>query len=121
MIVGDGPEREPLAALAASLGVFDGWSSAALWRPEAAAAAARAASVFVLPSVDEAFGVAYIEAMAGGVPAIGCAGEDGPEEIAAAGDGHGARAAARPGRAGRHPGRPLSDPPVEPPWAPRRG
>ena len=33
------------------------------------------------------FGVAYIEAMAGGVPAIGCRGEDGPEEIAASGHG----------------------------------
>jgi glycosyltransferase involved in cell wall biosynthesis len=43
--------------------------------------------VMALPSVDEAFGVAYIEAMAGGVPAIGCRGEDGPEEIAGAGEG----------------------------------
>ena len=34
--------------------------------------------MFVLPSVDEAFGVAYVEAMAGGVPAIGCRGEAGP-------------------------------------------
>ena len=40
-----------------------------------------------MPSVDEAFGVAYVEAMAGGLPAIGCRGEAGPEEIAAAGDG----------------------------------
>jgi glycosyltransferase involved in cell wall biosynthesis len=40
-----------------------------------------------MPSVEEAFGVAYVEAMAGGVPAIGCMGEDGPEEIAAAGEG----------------------------------
>ena len=29
----------------------------------------------------------YVEAMAGGVPAIGCRGEPGPEEIAAAGGG----------------------------------
>ena len=41
----------------------------------------------MLPSTDEAFGVAYVEAMAAGVPAIGCRGEDGPEEIAAAGGG----------------------------------
>jgi len=41
----------------------------------------------VMPSTEEAFGVAYIEAMAGAVPAIGCRGEPGPEEIAAAGDG----------------------------------
>ncbi len=40
-----------------------------------------------MPSTEEAFGVAYIEAMAGGLPAIGCRGEPGPEEIAAAGDG----------------------------------
>jgi glycosyltransferase involved in cell wall biosynthesis len=31
--------------------------------------------------------VAYIEAMAGGLPAIGSRGEGGPEDIAAAGDG----------------------------------
>ena len=31
--------------------------------------------------------MAYVEAMAAGVPAIGCRGEPGPEEIAAAGDG----------------------------------
>jgi glycosyltransferase involved in cell wall biosynthesis len=45
------------------------------------------ATVFVLPSVDEAFGVAYVEAMAGGVPAVGLAGEDGPEDLAALGSG----------------------------------
>jgi glycosyltransferase involved in cell wall biosynthesis len=40
-----------------------------------------------MPSTDEAFGVAYVEAMAAGLPAIGCRGEPGPEEIAAAGGG----------------------------------
>ena len=40
-----------------------------------------------MPSTDEAFGVAYVEAMAGGLPAIGALGEPGPEEIAAAGGG----------------------------------
>ncbi|MFZ0043900.1 MAG: glycosyltransferase [Solirubrobacteraceae bacterium] len=86
-IVGDGPERERLAALAGALGVQDRVRLLGRLPPDEAAAAARRASLFVLPSVSEAFGVAYIEAMAGGVPAIGCRGEDGPEEIAAAGDG----------------------------------
>ena len=40
-----------------------------------------------LPSLDEAFGVAYVEALACGVPAIGLRGEGGPEEIAALGPG----------------------------------
>ncbi len=31
--------------------------------------------------------MAYVEAMAGGVPVLGCRGEDGPEEIAACGGG----------------------------------
>jgi teichuronic acid biosynthesis glycosyltransferase TuaC len=40
-----------------------------------------------MPSTEEAFGVAYIEAMAAGVPAIGCSGEPGPAEIGACGGG----------------------------------
>jgi teichuronic acid biosynthesis glycosyltransferase TuaC len=87
VIVGDGPERERLAALARSLGVSDRVEIRGRLDPAQAAACARGATLFVLPSVDEAFGVAYVEAMAGGVPAIGCRGEDGPEEIAAAGGG----------------------------------
>ena len=54
---------------------------------EEATVVASTAALFVMPSVDEAFGVAYIEAMANSVPAIGCRGEDGPEEIAGAGGG----------------------------------
>ena len=55
--------------------------------PSEAIEQARRCTLFVMPSTEEAFGVAYVEAMAGGVPAIGCRGEPGPEEIAAAGDG----------------------------------
>jgi glycosyltransferase involved in cell wall biosynthesis len=40
-----------------------------------------------MPSVEEPFGVAYVEAMAGELPALGSRGEGGPEDIAAAGDG----------------------------------
>jgi teichuronic acid biosynthesis glycosyltransferase TuaC len=87
VVVGDGPERDRLRALAATLGL----EAMIEWRGalphQDAVAVSQAGSLFVLPSVEEAFGVAYVEAMGGGVPAIGCRGEDGPEEIAVAGGG----------------------------------
>jgi glycosyltransferase involved in cell wall biosynthesis len=86
-IVGDGPERTALEGLAARLGVAARVEFHGQLAPEEAIAQARGCTLFVMPSTEEAFGVAYIEAMAGGVPAIGCRGEPGPEEIAAAGDG----------------------------------
>jgi teichuronic acid biosynthesis glycosyltransferase TuaC len=87
VVVGDGPERAALESSAVSLGVADRVAFLGRLAPDEAVAAARRASLFVLPSTDEAFGVAYVEAMGAGVPAVGCRGEDGPEEIAAAGGG----------------------------------
>jgi len=87
VVVGDGPERAGLERLAGELELDGRVRFTGAVPPERALAEARRGAVFVLPSVDEAFGVAYVEAMAGGVPAIGCRGEDGPEEIAASGDG----------------------------------
>jgi len=86
-VIGDGPEREPLRALADELGLDGRVRFLGQLAPAQARATAQAAGIFVLPSVDEAFGVAYVEAMAGAVPAIGSRGEPGPEEIAAAGRG----------------------------------
>lgn len=86
-IVGDGPERVALEGLAARLGVSDRVDMLGQLPPEQALERARRGTLFVMPATEEAFGVAYVEAMAGGVPAIGCRGEPGPEEIAAAGDG----------------------------------
>jgi len=86
-IVGEGPERVPLEGLAARLGVADRVDFHGQLAPQEALERARRCTLFVMPSTEEAFGVAYIEAMAAGVPAIGCRGEPGPEEIAAAGDG----------------------------------
>jgi glycosyltransferase involved in cell wall biosynthesis len=86
-IVGDGPERIALEGLAARLGVGERVEFHGQLPHEQAIAVARRCTLFAMPSTEEAFGVAYIEAMAGGVPAIGCRGEPGPEEIAAAGDG----------------------------------
>jgi teichuronic acid biosynthesis glycosyltransferase TuaC len=86
-VIGDGPEREALARLAAGLGVDDRIE----WRgqlPHAEAMeAAREADLFVMPSIDEAFGVAYVEAMASAMPAVAALGEPGPQEISAVGDG----------------------------------
>jgi teichuronic acid biosynthesis glycosyltransferase TuaC len=95
VIVGDGPERGRLEALARELGVAERTSLLGALPHDRALEEARRAHAFVLPSVDEAFGVAYVEAMAGWVPAVGLRGEDGPEEIAAAGGGI---ALAEPGR-----------------------
>jgi teichuronic acid biosynthesis glycosyltransferase TuaC len=87
VIVGDGPERPRLESLAHSLVVDDLVEFRGQLGHQEALEAARSATLFVMPSVEEAFGVAYVEAMAAGVPAIGCRGEDGPEEIVAAGGG----------------------------------
>ena len=86
-VVGDGPERDGLERFAAELGLDGRVRFLGALAPAEAREAAQSAGVFVLPSVDEAFGVAYVEAMAGAVPAIGCRGEPGPEEIAAEGQG----------------------------------
>ena len=86
-VVGDGPERARSSGWRTSSGSTAASASAASSRRPRRAPRRQAAGVFVLPSVDEAFGVAYVEAMAGAVPAIGCRGEPGPEEIAAAGGG----------------------------------
>jgi len=86
-IVGDGPERARLERLAADLGIADRVEFCGQLEHAAAMGAARAASIFVMPSIDEAFGVAYVEAMAGWVPVIAALGEPGPAEIARAGDG----------------------------------
>lgn len=82
-IVGDGPEREPLQELAAALKIDDRVTFTGSLTHDEAVAAGRAGSIFVMPSTDEAFGVAYIEAMAAGRPAIGARGEPGPEHLAA--------------------------------------
>ncbi len=87
VIVGEGPERVALEGLAARLGIRERVLFCGQLPPAEAIERARRCTLFAMPSTEEAFGVAYIEAMAGGLPAIGCRGEPGPEEIAAAGDG----------------------------------
>jgi teichuronic acid biosynthesis glycosyltransferase TuaC len=86
-IIGEGPERVALEGLATRLEIADRVEFHGQLAPAQAVARAQRCTLFVMPSTEEAFGVAYVEAMAGGLPAIGCRGEPGPEEIAAVGDG----------------------------------
>jgi teichuronic acid biosynthesis glycosyltransferase TuaC len=87
LVIGEGPEREALARLAGELGLADRVELAGQLEPRVALGRARQAWLFVMPSSEEAFGVAYVEAMAAGVPAIGTRAEPGPAEIAACGGG----------------------------------
>ncbi len=87
LIIGDGPERANLEQLTDSLGLRERVEFAGQLSNEEALRRARQCSIFVMPSVDEAFGVAYIEAMAGWLPAIGSVGEPGPFEIRLYGQG----------------------------------
>jgi teichuronic acid biosynthesis glycosyltransferase TuaC len=87
VIVGDGEMRRPLERLRDSLGLRDRVRFLGALAHDAALEQAWRGDVFAMPSAEEPFGVAYVEAMAGGVPAIGCEDEGGPRDIAAAGEG----------------------------------
>ena len=86
-VIGDGPERGALERLAGQLRISGRGEFTGQLEPREALARLRGAWAMALPSTQEAFGVAYVEAMAAGIPVIGCSGEPGPEEIAAAGGG----------------------------------
>ena len=92
------------------LGVADRVDFRGQLPPAEARAVAQAATLFVLPSVDEAFGVAYIEAMAGGVPAIGTEGRGRPGGDPSRRRRHAPRPAARPRGARRRDRRPARRP-----------
>ena len=87
VVVGDGPERPFLLERAAQLGVSDRVEWKGQLPPEDALRELARCHVMAMPSKDEAFGVAYAEALACGVPAVGCTGEGGPEELSAMGEG----------------------------------
>ncbi|MEA2445656.1 MAG: hypothetical protein QOJ12_2948, partial [Thermoleophilales bacterium] len=87
VVIGDGPELPLLRTLAGDLGVADRVEFLGQLEHDAALRELARCHVMALPSEDEAFGVAYAEALACGVPAIGLEYEGGPEEIASLGDG----------------------------------
>lgn len=81
VVVGDGPERLRLERLAEQLGLSARVTFTGALPHREAVAAAQSGVLFVLPSVDEAYGVAYVEALAGGVPVIGSRREPGPQDL----------------------------------------
>lgn len=75
VIVGEGPEKEKLIRLAQELGVADSVSFKGQLPNKEVLAEMEQAHFFVMPSVNEGFGIVYLEAMASGCIAIGTRGE----------------------------------------------
>ena len=78
--------RAPVRARRPSRGRGAGSAAGRLGHDEAIAVG-RSGSLFVLPSLDEAFGVSYSRRWRPGSRRSACRGQDGPDEIAAAGGG----------------------------------
>ncbi len=70
VMVGDGPERSDAEEEARSLGVAE--SVHFLGKIESVAPLLASADLFLLPSEKESFGLSALEALASGVPVIGC-------------------------------------------------
>lgn len=70
-IVGDGDDRSRLSALAVEHGVADIVEFVGHVPRERLPVELHAASVFVMPSTGEGFGIAFLEALACGTPAVG--------------------------------------------------
>lgn len=70
VVAGEGPEYPRLVTLAAHLGIGDRVLFLGRVTEDERAVLLSSASVFVLPSVVEPFGIAALEAMSAGVPAI---------------------------------------------------
>jgi teichuronic acid biosynthesis glycosyltransferase TuaC len=74
-LIGEGPERSHLQALATKLQISDRVKFRGRLPRKEVAAAMRRCTLFVLPSRYEALGCVYLEAMAAGKPVIGCRGQ----------------------------------------------
>jgi phosphatidyl-myo-inositol dimannoside synthase len=73
LVLGEGNDRRRLQAYAHSLGVAGGVHFLGGVVADTLVDAYRMADLFVMPSTGEGFGIAYLEAMASGTPALGLA------------------------------------------------
>lgn len=85
-IIGEGPERASLERLAHDFGIDPQVTFRGLLANWEVRNELIRHDIFVLPSVNEGFGVVYLEALAAGIPTIGVKGQ-GCEDIAAKGEG----------------------------------
>jgi teichuronic acid biosynthesis glycosyltransferase TuaC len=74
-IIGEGPDRAYLEALARDLGIAEHVHFVGRQGRFEVAEAMRRCSVFALPSLNEGLGCVYLEAMSCGKPAIACSGQ----------------------------------------------
>jgi glycosyltransferase involved in cell wall biosynthesis len=85
-LVGDGPMRTSLQARAAELGIADRVEMAGPVPSESVPSVLADADLYVQPSRREGFGLALVEALATGLPAVATR-SGGPEEIVGGSDG----------------------------------
>jgi phosphatidylinositol alpha-1,6-mannosyltransferase len=82
LIIGEGDDRARLEELAQQTGVADRVRFLGAVRAQCLAEAYRMADLFLMPSAGEGFGIAYLEAMASGTPALGLAVGGAPDALA---------------------------------------
>lgn len=85
-LIGDGPQRAALEQLTANLGIASRVSFTGTLLGEQVPAVFQESDIFVLPSREEGFGVALIEAMATGLPVVATR-SGGPQDIVTENDG----------------------------------
>jgi phosphatidylinositol alpha-1,6-mannosyltransferase len=73
VVLGEGDDRSRLEQLARNFGVSERVNFKGAVRREVLLDAYRMADMYVMPSTGEGFGIAYLEAMASGTPAMGLA------------------------------------------------